>query len=86
MFGPQAAIFTEMFSTRMRYSGASFVYQATNVIAGGLAPFITLALVNRFDTGEPVARETRGVDIADDEPSADPGTADTETTEVPVPA
>src|SRR5687767_15702103 len=29
MYGPQAAYFAELFSTRVRYSGASLIYQLT---------------------------------------------------------
>ncbi len=38
MYGPQAALFSEMFSARVRYSGASIGYQGASVFAGGLAP------------------------------------------------
>jgi MFS family permease len=55
MFGPQAAFFSEMFSTRIRYSGASFTYQVTNIVGGGLAPIIALLLLDRFDSWQPVA-------------------------------
>ncbi|MCX4530873.1 MFS transporter [Streptomyces sp. NBC_01669] len=55
MFGPQAAFFSEMFSTRIRYSGASFTYQVTNIVGGGLAPIVALYLLDRFDSWQPVA-------------------------------
>jgi len=45
MYGPMAAYFSELFSTRVRYSGASLVYQLTAVISGGLAPFIATLLM-----------------------------------------
>src|ERR671921_2998376 len=35
MYGPQAALFSEMFSARVRYSGASIGYQGASVFAGG---------------------------------------------------
>ena len=47
MYGPQAAYFAELFSTRVRYSGASLVYQLTSVFSGGLAPFIATLLLAR---------------------------------------
>jgi metabolite-proton symporter len=50
MYGPQAAFVTELFSTRLRYSGASLGYQVAGVLGGGLAPLISLALLARFDT------------------------------------
>src|SRR5919206_664754 len=37
MYGPQAAYFSELFGTRVRYSGASIGYQLASVFAGGLA-------------------------------------------------
>ena len=47
MYGPQAAYFSELFSTRVRYSGASLVYQLSSVFSGGLAPFIATLLLAR---------------------------------------
>jgi MHS family shikimate/dehydroshikimate transporter-like MFS transporter len=47
MYGPQAAYFAELFATRVRYSGASLVYQLTSVFSGGLAPFIATLLLDR---------------------------------------
>lgn len=51
MYGPQAAYFSELFSTRVRYSGASLVYQLTSVFSGGLAPFIATVLLRRHGPG-----------------------------------
>ncbi len=45
MYGPQAAYFSELFTTRVRYSGASLVYQLSSVFSGGLAPFIATLLL-----------------------------------------
>ena len=45
MYGPQAAFFSELFGTRVRYSGASIVYQVTSAFAGGLAPLIAVSLL-----------------------------------------
>jgi|SRR5581483_6023704 len=45
MYGPQAAYFSELFGTEVRYSGASVAYQASSVFAGGLAPLIATALL-----------------------------------------
>jgi MFS family permease len=50
MYGPQAAFVTELFSTRLRYSGASLGYQVAGVLGGGLAPLVSLALLERYDT------------------------------------
>lgn len=45
MYGPQAAFFSELFGTRVRYSGASIGYQLASPFAGGLAPLIATALL-----------------------------------------
>lgn len=45
MFGPQAAYFAELFSTRLRYSGFAFARELGSILAGGPAPFISAALV-----------------------------------------
>jgi MFS family permease len=50
MYGPQAALFAEMFSARVRYSGASIGYQGASVFAGGLAPIIMVWLLDTTGT------------------------------------
>ena len=45
MYGPQAAFLSELFDTRVRYSGASIGSQLASVVAGGLSPFIATALL-----------------------------------------
>ena len=50
MYGPMAATLSELFGTRVRYSGASLVYQATSVVSGGVAPFIATLLLARSGT------------------------------------
>ncbi len=45
MYGPQAAFFSELFGTRVRYTGASLGYQLASPLAGGLAPLIATALL-----------------------------------------
>lgn len=52
MYGPQAAFFSELFGTRVRYSGASLGYQLASPLAGGLAPLIATALLG-WSNGEP---------------------------------
>jgi MHS family shikimate/dehydroshikimate transporter-like MFS transporter len=47
MYGPMGAYLSELFGTRVRYSGASLVYQLTAVFAGGLAPIIASLLMAR---------------------------------------
>ncbi len=50
MYGPQAAFFAEMFSTRVRYSGASLGYQLGAILGGAMAPIIATALVARYQS------------------------------------
>ncbi len=45
MYAPQAAFFSELFGTEVRYSGASFGYQLASPLAGGVAPLIAAALL-----------------------------------------
>ena len=49
MFGPQAAYFAELFSTRLRYSGFAFARELGSILAGGPAPFVASLLVLRAD-------------------------------------
>jgi metabolite-proton symporter len=48
MYGPQAAFLTELFSTSVRYSGASLGYQLGAIIGGGFAPIIATALLAKY--------------------------------------
>ncbi|KIH97286.1 MFS transporter [Streptomonospora alba] len=43
-YGPLPALLSELFPTRVRYSGISTGYQLGNVIGGGLAPIVATAL------------------------------------------
>lgn len=45
MFGPQAALFAEMFPADVRFSGASLGFQLASVFAGGIAPMVMTALI-----------------------------------------
>ena len=47
-YGPQAAFFTELFSTHVRYSGASLGYQIGAIIGGGLAPTVATLLWQNY--------------------------------------
>lgn len=40
IYGPEAALFAELFDVRVRYTGISFVYQFSGIFAGGLTPII----------------------------------------------
>ena len=47
-YGPQAAFFTELFTTEVRYSGASLGYQIGAILGGALAPTIAVMLWNTY--------------------------------------
>mgnify|MGYP001452556148 FL=1 len=49
MYGPQAAFFTELFSTEVRYSGASLGYQIGAILGGAFAPIIATYLWYEYD-------------------------------------
>ncbi|MFI8189316.1 MFS transporter [Streptomyces sp. NPDC085946] len=55
MYAPQAAFFSEMFATRMRYSGASIGAQFASVAAGAPAPLIATALLHDYGSSTPIA-------------------------------
>ena len=48
MYGPQAAFFTELFSTEVRYSGATLGYQFGAILGGAFAPTIAALLWNDY--------------------------------------
>lgn len=50
MYGPQAALFAELFPKEVRYSGASLGYQIGSVVGGGFAPIIATALYAHYGT------------------------------------
>jgi metabolite-proton symporter len=49
MYAPQAAFFTELFGTSVRYTGASVGYQLASIFAGALAPIIAVDLLGSAD-------------------------------------
>ncbi len=55
MYGPQAALIAESFTSRLRYSGASLGYQLASVIAGGPAPLIATYLFAQTNSGYTIA-------------------------------
>jgi metabolite-proton symporter len=55
MYGPQAAFIAELFSTELRYSGASMGYQLAGVFGGGIAPIVAISLVGAFGTAYAVS-------------------------------
>ena len=55
MFSPQAAYFSELFDTRVRYSGLALAREVSAPFAGGIAPFIATYLLSRTGTYWPIA-------------------------------
>jgi MFS family permease len=55
MYAPQAAFITELFPTRIRYSGVSIAYQLTAIFAGSLAPIIAVLLYKNMHSSVPVS-------------------------------
>ncbi|GAA3830128.1 MFS transporter [Streptomyces phyllanthi] len=55
MSGPQAALFTELFTPEMRFTGASLGYQFATIVGGGFAPLIMVLLLDVFGTSLAVA-------------------------------
>lgn len=55
MYAPQAAFFSELFATRMRYSGASIGAQFSSVAAGAPAPLIATALLKDYGSSTPIS-------------------------------
>lgn len=55
MYGPQAALFAELFPKEVRYSGASLGYQIGTLAGGGFAPIIATALFARYGSTTPIS-------------------------------
>jgi len=55
MAGAQGALFTEIFDTRMRYSGISIAYQLGGMIGGALTPIVATALFAASGSSMPIA-------------------------------
>ena len=55
MYGPQAAFIAEMFSTELRYSGASMGYQFAGILGGAIAPIVSIALAGAFGSAYAVS-------------------------------
>jgi metabolite-proton symporter len=49
MYGPQASFLSEMFSARVRYSGASLGYQMASIFAGALTPLVSTWLLKTYE-------------------------------------
>ncbi|MFG1397069.1 MFS transporter [Roseixanthobacter pseudopolyaromaticivorans] len=44
-YGPEAALFSDLFDARVRYTGISFVYQFSGIVASGITPIIATYLL-----------------------------------------
>jgi hypothetical protein len=55
MYSPQAAFFSELFGTSVRYTGASVGYQLASIFAGALAPIIAVKLLSSGDGSNTLA-------------------------------
>ncbi|GCD90836.1 MFS transporter [Nocardioides sp. LS1] len=55
MYAPQAAFFSELFGTSVRYTGASVGYQLASIFAGALAPILALKLLGDVNDGNTTA-------------------------------
>jgi len=51
-YGPEAALFADLFDARVRYTGVSFVYQFSGIFASGITPNIATYLVQQ-NGGQP---------------------------------
>lgn len=63
MYGPQAALFAELFTPEMRYTGASLGYQIAAVFGGGLAPFLMVLLLEATGTSMAVSAYIIGLSV-----------------------
>ena len=52
VYGPEAALFAELFDANVRYSGISFVYQFSGIFASGVSPIMATWLLQR-NGGDP---------------------------------
>jgi MFS family permease len=55
LYGPQAALITEQFNARLRYTGSSLAYTLAGVVGGAPAPLICTGLLLLFDSWIAVA-------------------------------
>lgn len=53
VYGPEAALFSELFDAEVRYTGVSFVYQFSGIFASGITPIIATGLL-AYAGGSPI--------------------------------
>jgi MFS family permease len=61
MGGPQPSLLAGMFTSHIRYSGASLCYQIGSVIGGGVGPLLATSLFAAFHTSSAVALYIVGI-------------------------
>ncbi|MEV8341274.1 MFS transporter [Streptomyces niveus] len=54
VYGPIAALFSELYRAEIRYSGASLGYQLGSILGGGIAPTVATALYNNWASTTPI--------------------------------
>lgn len=54
-YAPYSALMTELFPTHVRYTALSLCYQFAPLLAGSLAPLISLSLLEKFHSSIPIA-------------------------------
>jgi MHS family shikimate/dehydroshikimate transporter-like MFS transporter len=52
VYGPEAALFCELFDTRVRYTGISAVYQISGIVSSSITPLVATALLH-YGNGTP---------------------------------
>lgn len=52
VYGPESALFCELFDTRVRYTGISVVYQVSGIVSSSITPLIATTLL-KANGGEP---------------------------------
>jgi MFS family permease len=52
VYGPESALFCELFDTRVRYTGISTVYQVSGIVSSSITPLIATTLL-KANGGEP---------------------------------
>ncbi|KOT92198.1 MFS transporter [Streptomyces sp. NRRL F-4711] len=57
------AFYSELFPTGVRYTGTSVAYNASSILAGGLAPVVGLALYQATGTGTSIALYLAGMGV-----------------------
>jgi MFS family permease len=63
MYAPQASFFSELFETRVRYSGASLGAQVATIFSGGLMQIVAASLFGRTGSYYPVALIVVGMSV-----------------------